>query len=62
MNRKERRQISHNSKKLNGLGRKHTKGVFGKGPKFLGEYKTLKVVPKGMRNPISCNDFGILVP
>ena len=70
MNRKEKRSFFRNIKKVKNLRKKHagkyegTKGCMAFGSdknKFLGDYKTLHVVPRSKRNTISCDKNGILV-
>jgi len=43
-----------------GKRKKKTKGAFGGSDRFLGDYKTLKVLPKSKRTKDNCNKQGIL--
>lgn len=58
MNRQQKRELIHKSKYIKGLGKKKTKGAFGGKNQFLGDYKSLKVLPLQKRDE-SCNQFGI---
>lgn len=59
MNRKQKRRFYSKIKKANSLGKRNAKGAHGGKNRFLGEYKTLKVVPKSKRTTTSCTKEGI---
>lgn len=59
MNRNEKRNFIRNIKHFKGFKKKHTKGAFGGiNLQFLGNYKSLKVLPLHKRDE-NCNQFGV---
>lgn len=58
-NRAEYRSLMRKFKHSRGLNRKKTEGAFGKTNRFIGNYKSLQVIPLHKRNE-NHNTFGVV--
>lgn len=38
---------------------KQTKGAYGGKNRYVGDYKSMKVVPRSKRTPENCNEYGV---